>query len=80
MSVVGESRAAQACIACAIPISPPSAVTNEFRLMFWDLNGATLIPRCTRHRQIAATVMLFPTCDEVPTTMSGILIHLNAPT
>jgi hypothetical protein len=75
MSVWGGIFAACACIACAIPISPPSEVTNEFRLMFWDLNGATRIPRFTRQRQMAATVTLFPTWEAVPTTkrdMSGI--------
>ncbi len=61
MSVCGDTFAANACIACAIPISPPSRVTYEFRLMFWDLNGATVIPRRTRQRQIAATVTLLPT-------------------
>ena len=72
MSVWGASFAANACIACAMPISPPSGVTYEFRLMFWDLNGATGIPRRTRQRQIAATVTLFPTCEAVPITKSDI--------
>ena len=36
--------------------------------MFWDLNGATVIPRFTRQRQIAATVTLFPTWDAEPIT------------
>jgi hypothetical protein len=36
--------------------------------MFWDLNGATGIPRFTRQRQIAATVTLFPTWDAEPIT------------
>ena len=36
--------------------------------MFWDLNGATVIPRLTRQRQIAATVTLFPTWDAEPIT------------
>ena len=77
MSVCEGIFAARACIACAIPISPPSAVTEEFRLMFWDLNGATEIPRLTRQRQMAATVTLFPTWDEVPITnsdMSGLYV------
>ncbi len=38
--------------------------------MFWDLKGATVIPRRTRQRQIAATVTLLPACEEVPTTKS----------
>jgi hypothetical protein len=36
--------------------------------MFWDLNGATVILRFTRQRQIAATVTLFPTWDAEPIT------------
>jgi hypothetical protein len=68
MSVLGETLAATACIACAMPISPPSGVTKEFRLIFWDLKGATVIPRRTRQRQIAATVTLFPTWDAEPIT------------
>jgi hypothetical protein len=51
-----------------MPISPPSGVTYEFRLIFWDLNGATLMPRFTRQRQMAATVTLLPTWDAVPRT------------
>jgi hypothetical protein len=43
--------------------------------MFWDLNGATAIPRRTRHRQIAATVTLLPTWDDVPTTNSDISVR-----
>ena len=72
ISVCGTSRAAAACIAWAMPISPPSGVTYEFRLMFWDLNGATVIPRRTRQRQMAATVTLFPTWDAEPTTNNDI--------
>src|SRR5512139_4010719 len=51
-----------------MPISPPSEVTYELRLMFWDLNGATVIPRRIRQRQMAATVTLFPTWDADPIT------------
>jgi hypothetical protein len=50
--------------------------------MFWDLNGATAIPRLTRQRQIAATVTLFPTWDaepitnrDMPVLISGIPDH-----
>jgi hypothetical protein len=46
--------------------------------MFWDLKGATVIPRRTRQRQIAATVTLLPTWDEVPTTnndMAAVVLY-----
>jgi hypothetical protein len=56
-----------------MPISPPPGVTKELRLMFWDLNGATAIPRLTRQRQMAATVTLFPTWDADPTTNSDMI-------
>ena len=45
-------------MAWAIPISAPSRVTYEFRLMFWDLYGATEHPRSERRRQTAATTVL----------------------
>ena len=38
----GNTLAHSACITCALPISRPSAVTNELFAMFCDLNGATL--------------------------------------
>ena len=41
MSIDGSSPAASAWSACARPISPPSAATNELSAMFWALNGAT---------------------------------------
>ena len=41
MSIDGSSPAASAWSACARPISPPSAATNELRAIFWALNGAT---------------------------------------
>jgi hypothetical protein len=78
ISVAGISLAAKACIACAIPISPPSRVTYEFRLIFWDLKGATPIPRLTRQRQIAATVTLLPTWDAEPTTKRDMpVLHVD---
>src|SRR5659263_96526 len=68
MSAVGSIPAAFACIACAIPISLPSRVTQELRLIFCALNGATeYLFENILHR--AVTMMLFPTCDPVPTTM-----------
>ena len=69
ISTTGSRPAAIACIAWAIPISPPSRVTYEFRLMFCDLNGAWEIPRLRRLRQSAVTTVLFPTWDAVPRTM-----------
>jgi hypothetical protein len=38
--------------------------------MFWDLNGATEIPRSERSRQTAATTVLLPTCEAVPRIIS----------
>src|SRR5215510_9853979 len=37
--------------------------------MFWDLNGATRIPRCLRIRHSAVTSTLLPACEAVPTTI-----------
>ena len=55
-----------ACTAWARPISPPSGVTAELRAMFWDLNGATRIPRFLSIRQKPAVRTDFPTSDPVP--------------
>jgi hypothetical protein len=41
--------------------------------MFCDLKGAADIPRFERIRQRAATTVLFPTCDAVPSTIRDIL-------
>jgi hypothetical protein len=42
--------------------------------MFCDLKGATVIPRRTRQRQMAATVTLFPTWDADPITNNDISV------
>src|SRR3990172_5033768 len=69
MSTEGSTPAASACTTCARPISPPSAVTKEFRAMFWDLKCATRRPSCLRMRQRAATSTLLPTEEAVPCTI-----------
>jgi hypothetical protein len=51
-----------------MPISAPDEVTQELRLMFWDLKGATRKPRSLRSRQMAATSVLLPECEVVPRT------------
>src|ERR1041385_4651254 len=42
--------------------------------MFWDLNGATRIPRCLKMRHSAVTRMLFPACEAVPTIIRLLVI------
>ncbi len=68
MNSVGSALAARACTACAMPISAPLFVTQELRLMFWDLKGATRYPRSDRRRQSAATRVLLPEWEVVPST------------
>jgi hypothetical protein len=51
-----------------MPISAPDEVTQELRLMFWDLKGATRRPRSLRRRQMAATSVLLPEWEVVPRT------------
>src|SRR6185312_17364647 len=70
-ATLGSSPQACACIACARPISPPSAVTTELLDMFCALNGATATPRRTSQRQIPATSALLPASDVVPATRSA---------
>ena len=41
MRTSGARPAASACTTCARPISPPAAVMNELRAIFWLLKGAT---------------------------------------
>jgi len=65
---VGSTLAAQAWTAWAMPISPPERVTQELRLMFWDLKGATFRPRSESSRQMAATRVLLPEWEVVPRT------------
>ena len=69
MHTFGAIPAASACITWARPISSPSSVINEFKAIFWDLNGATLYPSCLKIRSSPATMKLFPTPDMVPCTM-----------
>ena len=52
-----------------IAISYPLRVTLEFRLMFWDLNGATTSPLLWSILHIAATVMDLPASEVAPRTM-----------
>src|ERR1700761_6137538 len=84
MAPSGSTLAAAACIAWALPISQPSAVTNEFSDMFWALNGAALTPCLTSHRQMPAAITLLPASDAVPATRiafidSGLLRGNHAP-
>ena len=44
MRASGSRRQAWAWTTWARPISPPSAVMNELRAMFWGLKGATRTP------------------------------------
>ena len=74
MNSVGSTLAAQACTAWAIPISLPFDVTQEFRLMFWDLKGATRRPRLLRMRHRAATRVLLPEWEVVPRTTMNLAI------
>ena len=69
MSMDGSRPAASAWSACARPISPPSAATNELSAMFWALNGATRKPSWRRIRQSAVTSVLLPACEAVPWTI-----------
>ena len=66
MSVWGGMPQASACTAWARPISPPSGVTAELSAMFWDLKGATEMPRRFRMRQNPAQMIDFPTSEPVP--------------
>jgi hypothetical protein len=68
----GSSPHANACNACARPISPPrpfwSTTTAELLDMFCALNGATLTPRRHSHRQMPAVTTLLPASEVVPAT------------
>ena len=68
-SVCGANPQANACNACARPISPPSTVTAEFSAMFCGLNGATRTPRRLRMRHKAATSVDLPASEVVPWTI-----------
>ena len=64
--------AAAACSAVERPISPPVAVTYEFKAMFCALNGAVRQPCRANMRHKAVTVILLPTYEPVPCTMIGL--------
>src|SRR5213083_2802611 len=68
ISTCGARPQASACRACARPISPPSAVTKEFKDMFCALKGATRTPFRARSRQRPAAMTLLPTSEPVPRT------------
>ncbi len=76
ISTVGAILAASACTACALPNSPPSGVTNEFRDMFCALNGATRSPSCAKMRHNAVAIRDFPACEVVPCTIRTLPISL----
>src|SRR5256885_1136795 len=71
MSTCGATRAASACIACALPISWPSRVANELSAMFCALKGATSKPSCRMMRQSAPTVSDLPASEAVPNTINA---------
>src|SRR5882757_8974953 len=73
---LGARPAARACMACARPISPPSAVTAELLDMFCALNGATRIPLRDNSRHNPATTIDLPASDVVPATSSAPLTFL----
>ncbi len=72
----GSRPAAAACMACARPISAPSAVTKEFSDMFWALNGATRTPRRASQRHSPAASTLLPASEVVPATRSAPLVTI----
>ena len=74
MSALGGILHAFAWMAWAIPISLPSSVIQELRLMFCALKGATLWPCSAKMRHRAVTTMLLPTCEPVPSTISGFAV------
>jgi hypothetical protein len=49
-------------------------VTQELRLIFWDLKGATRSPRLLRMRHRAATKVLLPEWEVVPRTTMNLAI------
>ncbi len=69
MSISGSTPQAIACIACARPISPPSAVTAALLDMFCGLNGRTRRPWRAKWRHRPATSIDLPTFDPAPCTM-----------
>src|SRR3569833_4777656 len=66
MATSGSSLHAQACAACARPISPPPGHGYELIDMFCALNGATRTPLRRSQAQIAVVIQLLPACEEVP--------------
>jgi hypothetical protein len=79
ISTCAGIRQASACSACARPISPPCAVTNEFNDMFCALKGATFTPRRESNRHRPATITLLPTSDPVPKTAIALACLLTVP-
>ena len=67
----GSTPAAAACIACARPISAPSAVTAELSDMFCALKGATFTPSRASHRHSPAVSTDLPASEVVPATSSA---------
>ena len=64
--ILGSSPDAIACIACALPISPPSKVAAALFDIFCGLNGATDIPFLLNRRHSPATIIDLPTLEPVP--------------
>src|SRR5881275_2220761 len=69
--MLGASRAARACTACARPISPPSTATAALFDMFCGLNGATFKPRRTSTRASPATSVDLPALEPVAWIISA---------
>jgi hypothetical protein len=75
ISTRGSTPDASAWTACARLISPPSRVTAAFRDIFCALKGATRHPSWAKMRHNPVTMVLFPTVEAVPCTMSVWCCH-----
>src|SRR5688572_22109632 len=69
MCTLGSTRAATACSAWALPISPPSAVTAALLDMFCGLNGRTFSPRLANARARPVAMSDLSTFEPVPCSM-----------
>ena len=77
ISTDGSTPAASACTTCALPISSPSFVMNDFSAMFCAWNGATRYPSCLNTRQSPAAMRLLPALDIVPWIMIAFAIYAS---
>ena len=77
ISITGLTPHAIACMAWALPISPPSVVTEALFDIFCGLNGKTFKPLFVKALHRPATIIDLPTLEPAPCIIIDFTIFIS---